>query len=581
MFLTAQCARRPATFLATSLFSCASFAQTTLISIGVGPAPADGGSREVRVSADGRYVAFVSDATNLVAGDSNAKVDVFLRDLTLGTTQRVSVSTLGAEGGLESFDIALSADGLIVAFKSDSTNLIAGDTNVRADIFVRDVALGTTVRVSVSSSGAEANGESEGPGVSGNGNRIAFKSLATTLVAGDTNAQADVFLHDRATAITSRVNLTHTGAQAIGGASSQPALSFDGNLVAFRSRATNLVPGDGNGKYDIFVRDIAAATTTRVSVSSAGVQANGDSILPAMSADGRFVAFESLATTLVAGDTNGVSDVFLHDRSLATTVLLSIGLAGAQSNGASNGASISPEGRFIAFDSAATNLIAGDSNAARDVFVFDRILNSMSRTSLSSSGAQASGGSSTPSVGNFGQFVGFASSATDLVLGDTNAADDAFLRTSPAPAPVTYCTAKLNSLACLPAISSSGLPSAATTSGFAISAVNVINNKPGLLLYGVSGRAATPFQNGFLCVAVTIKRSIALNSAGNPPPNDCSGMYAIDMSAFASGSLGGTPLAALSVVGTLVEGQFWGRDPGFTPPNNSSLSDALEWIVGL
>ncbi len=145
--------------------------------------------------------------------------------------------------------------------------------------------------------------------------------------------------------------------------------------------------------------------------------------------------------------------------------------------------------------------------------------------------------------------------------------------------PVTYCTAKLNSLFCLPAISFTGTPSAAATSGFTLTASNVINNKPGLLLYGTTGRAASPFGGGTLCVAATVRRTPGLSSGGNPPPNDCSGAYSIDMNAFASGNLGGNPFAALIVPGTVVDCQFWGRDSGFAAPNNVTLSNGLEYTV--
>ena len=145
--------------------------------------------------------------------------------------------------------------------------------------------------------------------------------------------------------------------------------------------------------------------------------------------------------------------------------------------------------------------------------------------------------------------------------------------------PVTYCTAKLNSLFCLPAISFTGTPSAAATSGFTLTASNVINNKPGLLLYGTTGRAASPFGGGTLCVAATVRRTPGLSSGGNPPPNDCSGAYSIDMNAFASGNLGGNPFAALTVPGTVVDCQFWGRDSGFAAPNNVTLSNGLEYTV--
>src|SRR5207245_298074 len=222
------------------------------------------------------------------------------------------------EGNGASTGVALSADGRFVAFTSVATNLVAGDANGVSDVFVHDRQAGTTERVSVDSAGSEGNGASTGVALSADGRFVAFTSVATNLVAGDTNGAADVFVHDRQTGTTERGSVDSAGSEG-NGASTGVALSADGRFVAFTSAATNLVAGDTNGVTDVFVHDRQTGTTERVSVDSAGIEGNGASAGVALSADGRFVAFTSVATNLVAGDTNGAADVFVHDRGTTDT----------------------------------------------------------------------------------------------------------------------------------------------------------------------------------------------------------------------------------------------------------------------
>jgi Tol biopolymer transport system component len=281
----------------------------------VGPAgeQADGRSDRPALSADGRYVAFSSSATNLVASDNNSTGDVFVRDRETGTTERVSIAYNGLETDLPSGSPTLSAGGRWVAFDSTATNLVPGDTNGTGDVFVRDRQTGATRRVSVGPGGIEGNGDLGGRGaISATGRFVAFFSEATNLVPGDTNGTFDVFVHDTATGMTRRASVGHGGAQA-DGFSGSPALSGSGRFVVFDSDATNLVPGDNNGSVDVFVHDLELGKTTGVSVGPGIVDGDDQSRDAAISADGRFVAFGSPATNFVQGDTNGAFDVFVRD----------------------------------------------------------------------------------------------------------------------------------------------------------------------------------------------------------------------------------------------------------------------------
>ena len=329
------------------------------------------------ISADGATVAFASRAATLAAGDTNGTEDVLVHGEEIG---RASVASDGTEGDGPSFSPSVSGDGRYVAFESEATTLVAGDTNGVLDVFLRDLGGGTTTRVSVASDGTPGDGRSFNPSMSGDGRFVAFGSEAANLVPGDTNATEDVFVRESATGRTTLVSVASDDTPG-DGRSFSPSVSGDGRFVAFASFATNLVPGDTNEALDVFVHDLTSGSTDRVSVASDGTQADGLTFSPAISADGRFVAFKSEATNLVAGDTNGADDVFVHDRTTRRTMRVSVDTAGRQADGASVGPSITADGRFVAFSSSATNLVHEDRNGVSDVFVHDRMTGRTTRSS--------------------------------------------------------------------------------------------------------------------------------------------------------------------------------------------------------
>jgi len=382
------------------------------------------------LSADGRFVAFDSYSSNLVPGDTNNTPDVFVYDRQTGVTERVSVDSAGVQGDSYSMEPSISGDGRFVAFYSYASNLVTGDTNDDGDIFVHDRQTGITERVTVDSAGNEANDFTFPPNISADGRYVAFESWASNLVPGDTNAIGDVFVHDRQTGVTERVSVDSAGNQ--GNSESEgPALSADGRYVAIYSWASNLVPGDTNGDYDIFVHDRQTGATERVSVDSAGNEANESSYFTAIGADGRFVAFASRASNLVAGDDNGAADVFVHDRQTGSTERVSVDGSGDQGNGDSGqyGLGISGDGRFAIFRSVASNLVAGDSNGFADVFIHDRQTGMTAAVSVDSQCGQANGHSSYPAISSDGRLAGFNSLASNLVTDDTNHASDVFVHT--------------------------------------------------------------------------------------------------------------------------------------------------------
>lgn len=431
------------------------------------------------ISTGGRYVVFTSAASDLVANDENGFEDVFVRDLATGTTELVSVSSQGQQGDGETkpWPPAISADGRFVAFTSAATNLVPGDTNDAEDVFVRDRVTNETARVSVSSSGRQGGdphdpasialrGASErdddtdsfgSVSISADGRFIAFDSELIDLVPDDGRGDEsevgfvgrDVFVHDRITGRTSLASRSSRGAN--GDAFSlYPDISADGRYVAFGSSATNLIDGDRQPGHPlvseastlhVFVHDLATGRTELVSVSHSGGMADGQSFPPSISADGRYVAFASVANNLIGDeDTNNGIDVFVRDRWLGRTERVSVSSTGeeqyvgesaerAKVNGPKP--DMSWDGRYVVFSSPASNLVPRDTNgfgdagsgsddpkcgtAADDVFLRDRVAGTTTRVSVSSSGAEGNAGSNNPSISADGRRITFDSWASNLV----------------------------------------------------------------------------------------------------------------------------------------------------------------------
>src|SRR5258707_11000212 len=355
------------------------FAQLTeRASVATGGSQANGRSLAPALSADGRVLAFVSEAFDLVPGDTNGCRDIFVRDRIAGTTERVSVAPGGTQASGDSDSPTISADGRFVAFRSVAADLVAGDTNGCSDIFVHDRLSGTTVRASVDSAGLETNGPCALPSLSADGRLVAFSSGGTNLVPGDTNGRDDVFLRDLVAGTTERLSLTNGGGQGNSG-SDEPVLSSDGRFLSFDSDASNLVPGDTNASEDVFVRDRLLGTTERVSVSTAGVGGDDDTGQSSISADGRYVSFYSIADNLVPGDTNGFGDVFVHDRLTGVTERVSLGAAGVQADLGSISGWLSGDGPTIASLSYATSLVPADSNGVPAIFGRDLVTGTTER----------------------------------------------------------------------------------------------------------------------------------------------------------------------------------------------------------
>jgi Tol biopolymer transport system component len=414
----------------SSVGSAGTPAKTRRASVGNKEQQSPNGGIYPSISGSGRFVVFETNSGNLVPGDTNTETDVFVRDRKTGKTERVSLRSNGRQANSWSGYASISANGRFVSFTSDASNLVKGDTNGVQDIFVHDRRTDRTTRISVDSRAREGNDDSSSSDISATGRFVLFTSTATDLVRNDTNGFEDLFVHDRVTGTTRLVSVRSNGNQANAtvGFIDPGSISANGRYITFASKASNLVKDDDNAVADVFVRDRVARTTIRVSVSSAGDEGNGSSRDPSISGDGKFVAFASDATNLVGSDGNGEQDIFVHNLKRGTTRRISVSSADEEADSYSSYSSISADGRYVAFDSFAENLIANDTNDATDVFVRDRKRRRTVRVSLTNAGAEGDKSSNYPFLSANGKFVAFQSDATNLVGNDTNDTTDIYVR---------------------------------------------------------------------------------------------------------------------------------------------------------
>lgn len=384
----------------------------------------------LKISRDGRYLAFYSVATNLVPNDTNGRGDIFVADRSTGNVELVSVSTSEVQhtGSVGSFDI--SGNGRYVAFSCSDDALVANDSNGESDILIRDLQEGTTELVSVRTNGAQGNGASVAPSVSYDGRYVAFVSYATNLVNSDGNGVHDVFVRDRLSGITTIESVNTTGQEA-NDYSQNPSISDDGSKLAFESPATDIIANDTNGQFDVFVRDRIAGMTEAASVNSSEVLSAGGAVFPVLSGDGTCVAFFGVADDLDDTDMNGIFDIFVRDMEAGTTEIVSVGNNG-EVNGTTTimGTTISDDGRFAGFQTTSA-LDSDDMNSDQDVFIRDRKEKTTTRFSVADDGSDANDLAELLAISGDGKVAGFISEASNLAPPDFNGYKDVFAGVTP------------------------------------------------------------------------------------------------------------------------------------------------------
>jgi hypothetical protein len=432
--------KRPRSFSCAALLSLTAFGvvgasqvaqsavlyNTEQVSQSYNGAPTNGDSQDTAISGDGRFVAFVSGASNLVPGDTNNSADVFVRDRATATTSRVSVSSTGAQTtGVIGTEIDISQDGRYVAFVSTAAGLVPGDTDGVSDLFVHDRTTGVTTLESLTPDGKNTDASPAWTSISGDGTKVAFHAGGPEF--GTTNT---IWVRNRVTGtVTAAVrNLNHV---VVGGW--DPSLSFDGRYLAFITSEANMVTQPVTNPFftDVYVTDLVTGVITLVSKTPAGGAATNASSDPDISNDGRLVAFESAAPNLIAGDTNGRPDAFVRDLTTGITTRVSLSSTGAQLNSSANTAqqvAINADGTRVAFASLSPNVTpTADTNNSTDIFVRDLAAGTTTAASVTNGGQFRPGVADRPAIAADGNHVAFKFSSDELVLG-TNDFDNTFVR---------------------------------------------------------------------------------------------------------------------------------------------------------
>nr|WP_281720037.1 hypothetical protein [Nitrosomonas nitrosa] len=551
--------RLPAVVLLASILAPSSGAQSTLrVSVASTGEEANGPSKQPSVSTSGSVVAFTSTATNLVPADTNGVSDVFVHDASTAQTFRVSVDSAGAEGNGVSEQPSISGDGRFVAFRSAADNLVPGDTNGLSDIFVHDLLTGTTERASVATNGDQLTAASSLPFLDEDGSSLAF-------VVGVSNlGQAGIYMRDRQ-ALTTVPRLTRVAPESV----TRPWLSANGNTLA--AWGYKVIDFGAGGYVGYVTSSPTGPSGYYVFGGAAWDSPNTRSV--AVSADAKFAVLQHDAP--LSGSSTLQMNVYVRSLTTGSMACESLTLTG-DGAGASNG-TLSGNGSLVAFESTSPYLIPTDTGGTRDIFVRDRIAGRTARVSGGNGALQSNGGSYNAMLAAGGGFIVFESDASNLVSNDTNGMRDIFLVNLALTelSLYAYCTAGTTVHGCVPSIAGVGSPSATSTSGFDIVVSNVPGQRYGTMFYGFYP-FATPWAPGSLsyqCIAAPVQRFGVQDTGG--VAGQCNGELHLDFNAWRAANPGalGNPFVA----GQVFHAQGWFRDPG--APKQTNLSDGLRFVL--
>ncbi|NUP94976.1 MAG: PD40 domain-containing protein [Planctomycetaceae bacterium] len=556
---------------------------TTVLSISTGGQLGNANSNAPSISGNGQLVCFVSVASNLVTGDTNARNDVFVRNLSTGQLQLASRAGFGAPGSDHSFQPRLSPDATKLVFVSKSSNFVAGDTNGFDDVFVRTLATGAMVRASVATGDVQSNGNSSNPSLSADGNFVVFTSAATNLVATDSNGLTDVFVHDLTTGVTTLVSSPPAGGVSNGEAD-HGFLSADARFVVFSSRGTNLSTGVPNTSfYHPYLHDRLLNTTVRLDFTATGAYANKHGTALGVSIDGRHAWFRSAANQVAAGDVNNFEDVFVRDVQLGVTTKLTKGYNGAPIQVGTDAAVLSSNGAYVVVETRSPNMVPTDYNNVGDVFLIPAegpnatLYVDQDGDGYGDPSSWSSGAPGAPGLVTLGGDCDDADPATNPGAADPCDGRDRDCDGTTDEGCITYyCTTSTTTHGCHPLMFVGGYASATAQSPFHLAAFDVEGARAGLFFYGLAPAAGVwaPGSTSTKCVQSPIQRMGAIQSGGTN--GQCDGLLLYDMNAYLQSHPGalGAPFPA----GARLYAQAWFRDP--SAPKGTNLSDAVEILLG-
>lgn len=575
--------RSPSALLLLALsFECLSVGATAQqclidrVSLSTAAVPGSGDSWLPSISGDGNAMSFGSNADNLVPGDTNFTADVFVRDLVLGVTTLVSRPTGGGQSNGGSGLNAISADGRYVAFRSFATNLDPADTDPKADIYRHDRVTGETVLVSQRLlPPTHPEGTFSTPSISQDGRYVAFDCFDDNLVPGDQNGFVDVYVRDMLTGVMELVSVGNLG-QLGNSLSDTPSISWDGRFVAFASSSSNWFPGNEQKNAHAYVRDRLLGTTTLVSYAESGTYGPmGFGFNPSISGDGSHVAFmyigPDILPSLFDGHNWPGAQVFVRNLLDGKLTYVGYSIQGGVSAHECRFPRLSYDGRFVAWESLSDDLTVTPGHGNQNIFHRDLETAVTVLVNRGMGGVKPNNYAVFPSISADGRKVAFASPASNLVPGDSGMISDIFVRECDVASPAVYCAPKFGASGCTPAASFAGAPSASAGAGFLLCADSLVGGQAALIFYAARPAYARALQNGVLCLQPPLQRTPPLSTGGTP--GLCDGSIDFDMNVWIASGVDPTLVA-----GETAYAQVWARDP--LDPMGGILSEAVAFLIG-